>query len=163
MQIFCLFFCVLYVIYCELGGKITQSMQVCLSKTSPPLNKSTFYIRLTALFAGVGILFSQRFASLHIGLNYYALSGLLQWSAISFQAVSYQPTPQHLNARRASLLNQLLCVRLSVFDDAHEVQSCRQSGHRDLERRLIRPERAQHRHTAPELDFVSASVGREYA
>ena len=163
MQIFCLFFCVLYVIYCELGGKITQSMQVCLSKTSPPLNKSTFYIRLTALFAGVGILFSQRFASLHIGLNYYALSGLLQWSAISFQAVSYQPTPQHLNARRASLLNQLLCVRLSVFDHAHEVQSCRQSGHRDLECRLIGPERAQHRHTAPELDFVSASVGREYA
>ena len=163
MQIFCLFFCVLYVIYCELGGKITQSMQVCLSKTSPPLNKSTFYIRLTALFAGVGILFSQRFASLHIGLNYYALSGLLQWSAISFQAVSYQPTPQHLNARRASLLNQLLCVRLSVFDDAHEVQSRRQSGHRDLERRLIRPERAQHRHTAPDLDFVGGSVGREHA
>ena len=163
MQIFCLFFCVLYVIYCELGGKITQSMQVCLSKTSPPLNKSTFYIRLTALFAGVGILFSQRFASLHIGLNYYALSGLLQWSAISFQAVSYQPTPQHLNARRASLLNQLLCVRLSVFDNAHKVQSCRQSCHRDLERRLIRPERAQHRHTAPELDFVGASVGREHA
>ena len=163
MQIFCLFFCVLYVIYCELGGKITQSMQVCLSKTSPPLNKSTFYIRLTALFAGVGILFSQRFASLHIGLNYYALSGLLQWSAISFQAVSYQPTPQHLNARRASLLNQLLCVRLSVFDDAHEVQSCRQSGHRDLECRLIGPERAQHRHTAPDLDFVGGSVGREYA
>ena len=163
MQIFCLFFCVLYVIYCELGGKITQSMQVCLSKTSPPLNKSTFYIRLTALFAGVGILFSQRFASLHIGLNYYALSGLLQWSAISFQAVSYQPTPQHLNARRASLLNQLLCVRLSVFDDAHEVQSCRQSGHRDLECRLIGPERAQHRHTAPDLDFVGGSVGREHA
>ena len=56
MQIFCLFFCVFYVIYCELGGKITagnakvtQSMQVCLSKTSRPLNKSTFYIRLTAL------------------------------------------------------------------------------------------------------------------
>ena len=162
MQIFCLFFCVLYVIYCELGGKITQSMQVCLSKTSPPLNKSTFYIRLTALFAGVGILFSQRFASLHIGLNYYALSGLLQWSAISFQAVSYQPTPQHLNARRASLLNQLLCVRLSVFDNAHKVQSCRQSGHRDLECRLIRPERAQHRHTAPELDFVGGSVGRKH-
>ena len=52
MQIFCLFFCVL----CELGGKITarnakvtQSTQVCLSKTSRPLNKSTFYIRLTAL------------------------------------------------------------------------------------------------------------------
>ena len=57
MQIFCLFFCVLYVIYCELGGKITQSMQVCLSKTSPPLNKSTFHI-ITALFARVGILFS---------------------------------------------------------------------------------------------------------
>ena len=76
MQIFCLFFCVFYVIYCELGGKITagnakvtQSMQVCLSKTSRPLNKSTFYIRLTALFAGVGILSPQRFASLHIGLN----------------------------------------------------------------------------------------------
>ena len=72
MQIFCLFFCVL----CELGGKITarnakvtQSTQVCLSKTSRPLNKSTFYIRLTALFAGVGILSPQRFASLHIGLN----------------------------------------------------------------------------------------------
>ena len=52
MQIFCLFFCVL----CELGGKITarnakvtQSTQVCLSKTSRPLNKSTFYIRLSAL------------------------------------------------------------------------------------------------------------------
>ena len=52
MQIFCLFFCVL----CELGGKITarnakvtQSTQVCLSKTSRPLNESTFYIRLTAL------------------------------------------------------------------------------------------------------------------
>ncbi|SCQ20833.1 hypothetical protein TFUB22_00975 [Tannerella forsythia] len=52
MQIFCLFFCVL----CELGGKITarnakvtQSTHVCLSKTSRPLNKSTFYIRLTAL------------------------------------------------------------------------------------------------------------------
>ena len=28
-------------------------------------------------------LFSQRFASLRIGLNYYALSGLLQLSAIS--------------------------------------------------------------------------------
>ena len=52
---------------------------------------------------------------------------------------------------------------LSVFDNAHKVQSCRQSGHRDLERRLIRPERAQHRHTAPELDFVGASVGREHA
>ena len=64
MQIFCLFFCVLYVIYCELGGKITQSMQVCLSKTSPPLNKSTFHI-ITALFARVGILFSPtlRFAT----------------------------------------------------------------------------------------------------
>ena len=56
IQIFCLFFCVFYVIYCELGGKITagnakvtQSMQVCLSKTSRPLNKSTFYIRLSAL------------------------------------------------------------------------------------------------------------------
>ena len=52
MQIFCLFFCVL----CELGGKITarnakvtQSTQVFLSKTSRPLNKSTFYIRLSAL------------------------------------------------------------------------------------------------------------------
>ena len=62
-----------------------------------------------------------------------------------------------------SLLNQLLCVRLSVFDNAHKVQSCRQPGHRDLERRLIRPERAQHPHTAPDLDFVSASVGREHA
>ena len=62
-----------------------------------------------------------------------------------------------------SLLNQLLRIRLSVFDNAHKVQSCRQSGHRDLERRLIRPERAQHRHTAPELDFVGASVGREHA
>ena len=41
-----------------------------------------------------------------------------------------------------SLLNQLLRIRLSVFDNAHKVQSCRQSGHRDLERRLIRPERA---------------------
>ena len=41
-----------------------------------------------------------------------------------------------------SLLNQLLCVRLSVFDNAHKVQSCRQSCHRDLERRLICPERA---------------------
>ena len=37
-----------------------------------------------------------------------------------------------------SLLNQLLRIRLSVFDNAHKVQSCRQSGHRDLERRLIR-------------------------
>ena len=52
MQIFCLFFCVL----CELGGKITariekvtQCTHVCSSKTSRPLNKSTFYIRLTAL------------------------------------------------------------------------------------------------------------------
>jgi len=62
-----------------------------------------------------------------------------------------------------SLLNQLLCIRLSVFDDAYEVQSCRQSCHRDLECRLIRPERAQHPHTAPDLDFVGASVGREYA
>ena len=61
------------------------------------------------------------------------------------------------------LFNQLLRIRLSVFDDAHEVQSCRQSGHRDLECRLIGPERAQHRHTAPELDFVGASVGREHA
>ena len=62
-----------------------------------------------------------------------------------------------------SLLNQLLRIRLSVFDNAHKVQSCRQSGHRDLERRLIRPERAQHRHTAPDLDFVGGSLGREYA
>ena len=62
-----------------------------------------------------------------------------------------------------SLLNQLLRIRLSAFDDAHEVESCRQSGHRDLECRLIGPERAQHRHTAPELDFVSASIGREHA
>jgi len=30
-------------------------------------------------------LFSQRFASLRIGLNYYALSGLLQLSAFSQQ------------------------------------------------------------------------------
>ncbi|WP_218840584.1 hypothetical protein, partial [Tannerella forsythia] len=43
--------------------KITQSMQVCLSKTSRPLNKSTFYIRFTALFAGGSILFPQRFAT----------------------------------------------------------------------------------------------------
>ena len=65
MQIFCLFFCALCVIHCELGGKITQSMQVCLSKTSRPLNESTFYIRLTTLFAGVGILFppTLRFAT----------------------------------------------------------------------------------------------------
>ena len=73
---FVCFFCALCVIHCELGGKITarnakvtQNMQVCLSKTSRPLNKSIFYIRLTALFAGVSILFPQRFASLHIGLN----------------------------------------------------------------------------------------------
>ena len=53
---FVCFFCALCVIHCELGGKITarnakvtQSTQVCLSKTSRPLNKSTFYIRLTAL------------------------------------------------------------------------------------------------------------------
>ena len=53
---FVCFFCALCVIHCELGSKITtrnakvtQSTQVCLSKTSRPLNKSTFYIRLTAL------------------------------------------------------------------------------------------------------------------
>ena len=40
-------------------------------------------------------LFSQRFASLHIGLNYYALSGLLQLSAIS----------QQLNASTTQQLN----------------------------------------------------------
>ena len=153
---FVCFFCVLYVIYCELGGKIRQSMQVCLSKTSRPLNKSTFYIRLTALFAGVSILFppTLRFAT--------------HWAELTrpcgaVTVVSYQPTIKQLNARRASLLNQLLCIRLSVFDHAHEVQSCRQSGHRDLECRLIRPERAQHPHTAPDLDFVGASVGREHA
>ena len=132
-------------------------MQVCLSKTSRPLNESTFYIRLTTLFAGVGILFPQRFAT--------------HWAELTrpcgaVTVASYQPTVktiQQLNARRASLFNQLLRIRLSVFDDAHEVQSCRHSGHRDLECRLIRPERAQHRHTAPELDFVGASVGREHA
>ena len=40
------------------------------------------YIRLSALLSGCG-LFPQRFASLHIGLNYYALSGLLQRSVFS--------------------------------------------------------------------------------
>ena len=180
MQIFCLFFCALCVIHCELGGKITQSMQVCLSKTSRPLNKLIFYIRLTALRRG-GYSFSPtlRFAT--------------HWAELTrpcgaVTVASYQPTVktiQHLNNSTPqrpkgitfhyyfdyfapfftflSLLNQLLRVRLSVFDHAHEVQSCRQSGHRDLECRLIRPERAQHRHTAPELDFVSASVGREHA
>ena len=56
MQIFCLFFCVLCVVLCELSDKITariekvtQCTHVCSSKTSRPLNKSTFYIRLTAL------------------------------------------------------------------------------------------------------------------
>ena len=56
MQIFCLFFCVLCVVLCELSDKITariekvtQCTHVCSSKTSRPLNKSTFYIRLSAL------------------------------------------------------------------------------------------------------------------
>ena len=53
---FVCFFCALCVIHCELSGKITaenakvtQSTQVCLSKTSRPLNKLIFYIRFTAL------------------------------------------------------------------------------------------------------------------
>ena len=98
-----------------------------------------------------------------------------QYSAFSHQLPSNNQTTQPFNSStpeghhfslfifRFSLLNQFLRVRLSVFDHAHEVQSCRQSGHRDLERRLIRPERAQHPHTAPDLDFVSASLGREHA
>ena len=68
---FVCFFCALCVIHCELSGKITaenakvtQSTQVCLSKTFRPLNKSTFYIRLTALRRG-GYSFSPtlRFAT----------------------------------------------------------------------------------------------------
>ena len=49
-------FYVLCVVLCELSDKITariekvtQCTHVCSSKTSRPLNKSTFYIRLTAL------------------------------------------------------------------------------------------------------------------
>ncbi|MGP1462391.1 hypothetical protein, partial [Tannerella sp.] len=89
MQIFCLFFCVFYVIYCELGGKITQSMQVCLSKTSRPLNESTFYIRLTALCrSGYSFSPTLRFAT--------------HWAELTcpcgaVTVVSYQPTIKQLN------------------------------------------------------------------
>ena len=113
MQIFCLFFCVL----CELGGKITarnakvtQSTQVCLSKTSRPLNKSTFYIRLTALRrSGYSFPPTLRFATHWAELTHP--SELLQWSQLSVfkqSAISQQSkqfnnsTIKQLNARRAS-------------------------------------------------------------
>ena len=95
MQIFCLFFCVL----CELGGKITarnakvtQSTQVFLSKTSRPLNKSTFYIRLTALCrSGYSFPPTLRFAT-HWAELTHPFGAVTVVTAISFQAVSYQPT-----------------------------------------------------------------------
>ena len=66
MQIFCLFFCV----FCELGSKITariekvtQCTHVCSSKTSRPLNKSIFYIRLTALRKEIAFSPTLRFAT----------------------------------------------------------------------------------------------------
>ena len=54
------------------------------------------------------------------------------------------------------ILDQLLGVGLSIFDDAHEVEPGRKSRDRDLEGRLIRLERSQHRQPAPKLDFIRA-------
>ena len=52
------------------------------------------------------------------------------------------------------ILDQLLSVGLSVFDHTHEIQPCRKSCDRNLESRLIRLERFQHRQSAPKLDLI---------
>ena len=157
---FALFFANLAIRSPQGSKRLRNARTFVQAKHLDHINKSTFYIRLTALRrSGYSFPPTLRFATHWAELTHP--SELLQWSQLSVfkqSAIIQQSnnstnsTIKQLNARRASLFtfsfslfsffDQLLRMRLSVFDDAHEVQSCRQSGHQDLERRLIRPERA---------------------